>query len=326
MNNWQHLLVAVADPFSSKQVALRKAAAIARRCGARVTLFNAFSLPYPLPEPAPVSSDEALYAAIRHRTKGLARLARPLQKAGVTVECVVEWDFPAHDAIVRYALKSKPDVVVAESHHHSKLARWLLANTDWELIRACPCPLWFVKTQQLPASVSVLAAVDPLHAHAKPSQLDDRILDQAEALTRQLHGSISIAHAYTAPLSNSSATFIEPLRIPIAPDRAQRFLAGIQQQVEALAARHQIDAGHRFTREGDPVTVISALVAKLKTNVLVMGAVSRSGFRQPFIGNTAEKLIDKVRCDVLIVKPAGFKTAVPKKSATALLHSGRADS
>lgn len=324
MKNWQHLLVAVADPFSSRQMAIRKAAAIATRCGARITLFNAFSLPYPLPDPAPVSSDEALYAAIRHRTKGLARLARPLQKAGIMVDCVVEWDFPAHDAIVRHALKSKPDVVVAESHHHNKLARWLLANTDWELIRACPCPLWFVKSRQLPASPSILAAVDPLHAHAKPSQLDDLILDEAEALTRQLGGSINVAHAYAAPLSNTSATFIEPLRIPIAPDRAQRFVAGIRQQVDTLAEQHDIDSGHRFIREGDPVTVISSLVAKLKADVVVMGAVSRSGLQRSFIGNTAEKLIDKVRCDVLIIKPAGFKTAVPRRSAAALLHARHA--
>ncbi len=30
---------------------------------------------------------------------------------------------------------------------------------------------------------------------------------------------------------------------------------------------------------------------------------------------TAEKLIDKVRCDLLIIKPAGFKSSVPKRSA-----------
>ncbi len=320
MKTWQHLLVAIADPFSSRQLAIRKTAAIASRCGARMTLFNAFSLPYPLPEPEPVSSDEALYAAIRHRTKALARLARPLQKKGISVDCVVEWDFPAHDAIIRHALKTRPDVVVAESHHHNKLARWLLANTDWELIRACPCPLWFVKSQQLPASLPVLAAVDPLHAHAKPAQLDDRILDEAAAVATQLGGSINMVHACTPPLSNSSATFIEPLRIPISPDRAKRFLAGIQKEVEALAKRHAVDAGRCFTREGDPVEVISGLVATLKANVLVMGAVSRSSLQKSFIGNTAEKLIDKVRCDVLIVKPAGFKTSVPRKSAAELLH------
>jgi hypothetical protein len=38
-----------------------------------------------------------------------------------------------------------------------------------------------------------------------------------------------------------------------------------------------------------------------------MGAVSRSRLVRPVIGNTAERVIDQVDCDVLIVKPAGFQ-------------------
>ena len=38
-----------------------------------------------------------------------------------------------------------------------------------------------------------------------------------------------------------------------------------------------------------------------------MGAVSRSLLARPVIGNTAERVIDHVDCDVFIVKPAAFK-------------------
>lgn len=320
MTAWQHLVVAIADPFAKRQMAIGKVGAIAARCGARVTLFHAFSLPYPLPDPAPKTSTEALRAAAQHRQQGLEQLARPLRKLGIQVDCVATWDFPAHDAVVRFLLKSKPDLLIAESHRHGLLGRWFLANTDWELIRACPCPLWFVKTRHLPDRLSLLAAVDPLHSHAKPAQLDDRILDQAAAITEQLGGSVKLAHAFTAPLSNSSATFIEPLRIPIKPDRAKRFIAGITEQVVQLAKRYGMTASQCLVKEGDPVRVISELAVKNKIGLLVMGAVSRRELGRPFIGNTAEKLIDQVRCDLLIVKPASFKSTVPKQSAAARLR------
>ena len=42
-----------------------------------------------------------------------------------------------------------------------------------------------------------------------------------------------------------------------------------------------------------------------------MGAVSRGGLGH--IGTTAEAVIDAVTCDVLIVKPRQFKTAVSRK-------------
>ena len=35
-----------------------------------------------------------------------------------------------------------------------------------------------------------------------------------------------------------------------------------------------------------------------------MGAVSRSGLKRVFIGNTAERVLDDLPCDVLVVKPA----------------------
>lgn len=34
--------------------------------------------------------------------------------------------------------------------------------------------------------------------------------------------------------------------------------------------------------------------------------------KRPVIGSTAESVIDHVDCDVLVVKPAGFKTPVKR--------------
>jgi universal stress protein E len=37
-----------------------------------------------------------------------------------------------------------------------------------------------------------------------------------------------------------------------------------------------------------------------------MGAVSRSALERVFIGGLAEKVLDRLPCDLLIVKPEGF--------------------
>jgi len=49
--------------------------------------------------------------------------------------------------------------------------------------------------------------------------------------------------------------------------------------------------------------------------VVVMGAVSRSGLKRLFIGNSAERLLDKLDCDVLVVKPRRFTSPVPRRAA-----------
>jgi universal stress protein E len=53
------------------------------------------------------------------------------------------------------------------------------------------------------------------------------------------------------------------------------------------------------------------LTDQLRADLVIMGAVSRSGLKGLFLGNTAEDVLDRLHCDLLIVKPDGFKAALP---------------
>ena len=319
-NGWKSIVVAIADPYRDQQLALAKAAAIAERSGARVTLFNAFALPAPPSGSAIVSSREVLQTESDEHRQQLQHLARPLEKKGLATTCVAEWDFPWHEAIVRFVLRTAPDLVIAESHRHNVFARMVfattfLANTDWELIRSCPCPLWLVRSRSLPTEPRVLVAVDPRHTHAKPARLDDLLIAGANRLVEQLGGTVSIAHVYEPLLSGASGTFMEPIRLPLSSKRARDFNTATRQAVDALAVRHAIKPANRILEVGDAVHTLPAIAKSRKTDLLVMGAVSRSRLERPFIGNTAEKVIDHVGCDVLILKPATFKTTVKRTRA-----------
>ena len=303
--SWKAIVVAVRDPGARKQTAIRKAVRIAASTGARITLFHAFSAPFPVPTPMPTDPKAILRIVARQRHEQLLRLARPLRAKGLEVQCEVVWDFPPAHAIVRHVLASKPDLVVAESHRHSRLARWFLANSDWELIRECPCPVWFVKQERLAKRSLVLAAIDPTHAHAKPSGLDDRLLQAATSVTRQLGGQIALIHV--ADMSQ-----ILPPRLITRP-ASQLGLGDVTMEtIDRLAKRNHVAAATRLLKMGAPAEVLVASAAELKADLLVMGAVSRGGLGH--IGTTAEAVIDGVTCDLLIVKPRQFKTSVSRKS------------
>lgn len=284
------ILVGIREPSGRRQLALDRAAVLARASGARLTLFHAFAAPLPLPHPLPSDPVRLLKAVARDRLAELQALAGPLRRAGLKVECLASWDFPPAHAIVRQARRQRPDLVVAESHRHSRLARWLLANNDWDLIRECPCPVWFVKRWRWPARPLVLAAVDPAHAQARPSGLDTRILQAAANAAGPLGGRLGLVHAGT----------------PGAP-------AGTRATLQRLARRHAIPPALQWVADGDPASLLPASTAELKAAVLVMGAVSRRSGTQAFIGNTAEAVIDAVDCDLLIIKPRGFRSALPRE-------------
>ena len=62
---------------------------------------------------------------------------------------------------------------------------------------------------------------------------------------------------------------------------------------------------------GSPGVVIPNLVPKERINMIVMGTVGRSGIAGKVMGNTAEQILDHVRCSVIAVKPAEFISPIP---------------
>lgn len=304
--HWRTIMVVVTNPFAREQLAATKAAAVARRCGARVVLFNTFMIPQPVADVAMDSRDEIIEAAIRQRRSALRAMASGLRMPRDT-ECVVRWEYPIDDAIIRQVRKTKPDLLITESHRHGRLARIVLANTDWLLIRDCPCPVWFVRSKALPRSPQVLVAIDPRHTRAKPARLDDRLLQAARSFTRQLGGRIGVVHAYERFEDAVPGVFRRPLRSPQPSPAARRFAATTTDLVTKLAVKYGVSADGCAVLAGAAHDVIAAEADRVSADILVMGAVSRSLLARPVIGNTAERVIDHVECDVFVVKPAGFK-------------------
>jgi universal stress protein E len=50
------------------------------------------------------------------------------------------------------------------------------------------------------------------------------------------------------------------------------------------------------------------IARKLNAAVVVMGAVSRNRWKRLFIGATAERTLEELPCDLLIVKPDWFRS------------------
>lgn len=112
---WKVLMVVVPRPFARKQLAVVKAAAAARRCGARVVLFNSFMVPQPVTDVPMDSREQIIASATRQRRERLATIAA---EAGLPrdTECIVRWDFPVDEAVLKQVRLTRPDVLLTESH------------------------------------------------------------------------------------------------------------------------------------------------------------------------------------------------------------------
>jgi universal stress protein E len=229
---------------------------------------------------------------------------------GVRITCTAAWDFPPHDAIVRRALTTHADLVIAAAYGHRPGARLLLANTDWELIRHCPMPLLLVKSRRRWHRPVVLAAVDPFHARG-PVSLDKNLLRVGSGLAQLLHGRLHVFHAY-------SPLIVEPPGVSAAPLIMLEYEREIVSTISELAASVGVPPARCHVSMGDVTAELRALARRTHASLVVMGAVSRSALARVFIGNTAERVLDSLGCDVLVVKPRGFRSKVNRGRPIAL--------
>lgn len=311
----QRILVAVADCGLKSSPAVAKAVALARGSGATLTLFHSLFSPEIATErlTSPDTLTRDIESMVNARKRQLEDLAGPLRSGGLRVRIRVRWDYPVYESIVREALREKSDLVVAESQRHTRLARVVLSNTDWQLIRLCPAPVLFVKTARPYERARILAAVDPMHAHAKPAGLEDDILGAGRQFAELFNGRLHAIHVYQFATPFTSGVLMEPVPLPVNVTERQR--QRVTREFDALLKSYELPAGRRHLRAGNAAEEIAAVARKIEAGVVVMGAVSRSGLKRLFLGSTAERVIDHLNCDVLVLKPAGFRSSVPRRSS-----------
>lgn len=302
-------MVAVQAMDRSSNVLLRKAAQLARarKCG--VDLVHVIALPYAPAVSRRAALRQAAQEIVEDCRKRLLKLAASAPLRGIRTRATVTWDYPAAEGLVRQVLKHRPQLLLMESHRHSRLARPFLSNTDWELIRNCPCPLWLSKPARTRVGGPVIAAVDPLHAHAKPAALDGVIIEHALRVSGQPKR-VLMCHAYDFPRQPPVIDGSIEAYWVMSEQEVRRYEAMLRDELAKLADSTGIPERNRIVAAGDPALVLPRVVRKHRAALLVMGAVSRSAVRRLFIGHTAERLVERVDCDVLVVKPRGFKTTV----------------
>jgi len=309
-------ILAVIDPTVEIHHAAAKAATVAKACRATLELFVCDFDPALTGQP--FFETDALRSLreefVSERAEKLERMAAGLRVGGLNVETLVHWDNPLHRGILRRIEESKPDLVAKDTHHHSLLRRTLLSNTDWNLIRSCPVPLLLAKSAAWPAHPRLLAAIDPAHAGDKPAALDHDIVEAAQFLAGRLGGDVGIVHSFfpAALLAVTVGMAGAPLAADwTAADIIEQCRKGATDAVRKVAEARGVPLDAIRMLQGAATETLPAHAESEHAAVLVMGAISRGRLQDAFIGSTAERVLDRIPCDILVVKPGDFSDRLP---------------
>jgi len=296
----REIILVVIDPGADTHPALDRAIYLAKCLGMHLDLFvcdydASLVAGKFLDKPGLKSAKEQ---TVREHLKFLDDLTGRVADEGVPFTVQAAWDRPLHEGIIRQALHVDARYVLKDTHYHSVISRAIFTNTDWHLIRTCPAPLWLVKPDTDFDHPSIMAAVDPLHEHDKPATLDARILSEACALADSLEGIAQVFHGFN------------PYLEPDDPDRIETRHA---EALRALTEQFQLVDERIHLVAGVTSDVFPQFVHEHTASLVVMGSLARSRLENAMVGSTAEKVLDKLPCDVLVIKPKGFISPVNLK-------------
>jgi universal stress protein E len=300
-------ILVIVEPALDSQLALDKAIRLARQTGAELELLICDHSSY-LEDGFYFDPPQAAILRQEHIQRNrqlLEDMAAVIRQQGFKVSVDALWGNPPYRQIIQKVLQSKPDLLVQSTRHHEKISRLLLSHQDWQLLRFCPCPVLLVKDKTWPEHPVFVVAVDPGHTNDKPADLDQLLTAAGSSLAAATTGRVFLYHScYQPPVSGLYA-----LRADMEAYRSK---------TAELLSGFNIPQSHLHIDEREVMESLPALLTQLDASVLVMGAVSRSAIDRFLVGSTAEKLLDHVDQDVLVIKPDGFTDKVKKATLTNL--------
>lgn len=246
---------------------------------------------------------------VQHAVEQLEGLAAALPP-GPPVQCHASWDHPAEEALIRQVLERGADMVVVALPEEETRGRRHWSAGHWQLVRHCPVPVLLTRGRSWAAEPVVVAAVDPLDRRGRHADLERRILREADALAAGLGGVLHAWHAWQPGLRIAVGGLEQPLEPEPAGDRAEaRHREAVMQALEAAG----VAPARLALTEGRPEQALPEYCAENGADLVVMGAIARNPLGRIFLGSTAERVLDRLPCDLLVVKPDDFRTPVSRE-------------
>jgi universal stress protein E len=290
-------ILVIVDPFTEhEQPVVGRAAWLAEKFGAHIELFACdYNADIDSGRVATVAIPDAGLREQRmsRNRRQLESFAAALRGRRLQVTVNVAWDYPLDEAIVGHVAATRPWLVAKDTHHHSVLQRTLFTNTDWNLIRDCPAPLLLVKPREVGSQPTVIAAVDPVHEHDKPAQLDDAIYRFASELSETTGGALHLTHAISMPLG-----------VQLPPNVQALVAHEHRRALDGFLMTHPVRAENLHVHEGLAHQCLQHVAKSQHADFLVMGVIARRGIKKVLIGSTAARVLDRLPCDLVIIKPA----------------------
>lgn len=289
-------VLVIVDKPKHTQVALARALALQRVSGAHLHLV-AFAH-HPMVDQKDTFDASQRGAVrreiLRERTEWLRGQVRDAGAAAADVTLETAWTKDIPGWVSERLTQSPVDLVLKSRHRSESLGH---TPTDWGLLRTCPAPVLLCVRATWPAKPRLLAALDLHRDDRAHVALNRRVLAASARVASLFGGSVSCVYAVEVSRVAGDLDLID------ARAAARKARAEAQARLGPLLAGYEVPATRVHMPIGKVGHAVDDVAAKIGADVLVMGTTARKGVAGFVLGNSAERVLSRTRCDVLVLKP-----------------------
>lgn len=212
----------------------------------------------------------------------------------IQVSCEVIWEKYPHAWVIEHCKTRHYDLLV-KTGHRSETAFY--TPTDWQLFRKAPVPIYSVTQNHFKARKVVLAALDLMTLDEQKQRLNERLLEAAFQLSVQTASELHCCFAIKLP------TLVRDLDLIDVPAHEHKIEKEARLKSQEWLDDYDINDADIHIEQGTPWRVVSSIAHRVKAHCVVIGSMGRTGVAGKLIGNTAEKVIQHAKTDLLVINP-----------------------
>lgn len=292
---FQRILV-ILDKPKHKQVALDRAVDLAKRTGAHLDLV-AF-VHHPVYEHKDVYDQhqrQAMRKALMHERRDFVQdLVRDAGIEAADVKTHTVWTADIAGWVRENAPRLDSDLVIKSVHRSRTITH---TPTDWHLLRTCPVPLLLAVKRRYPARARVLATLDLRRLDAAHQRLNAKVMGIADSWAKTHESEVDICFVI------EQSDVLTALDIVDTHAHVNQVKRKIKPTLDGLAKDWDVPADRVHLPVGKVGQCVNSVVDRIKAELVVMGTTARRGVKGMVLGNSAEKVLSRVNCDVLALKP-----------------------
>jgi nucleotide-binding universal stress UspA family protein len=225
--------------------------------------------------------------------EAVQRLQNDLAADGIEVESTIDDGIAWYEIIKHSVWKDVDWLMLSATRKGVSSDGSVLGSTARKVVRKSEKPVWVVHDTPAKPIKSIAMAIDFHEISRKIAKIGLQLAEILEARPKFVH---------SVDYSGELAFF----RYADSEKRREKYRHDVREKArEELRklAGDKADATDILISEHNVTHVLPAMVENGDADMVVMGSVSRTGIAGFIVGNSAEKLLDRLECSLLVLKP-----------------------